>query len=229
MDANHQGFKMASLTLGSLSLAISLLAVAISAFTLWWTSFRRGTIKMTQPATIYFGPDENGSPKVYLRSLLYSTSKRGQLIEHMYVTLRRGETRQTFNIWVYGDRELARGSGLFVGDNGLTANHHFLLPAQETGFQFRPGDYALEVHARRVGVQASEVLARANLAITEQESAHISSGSGGVYYDWGPESARYHSHFGIKSAVKKYSDTDVASLIRTMTDAISGKSEDKPD
>lgn len=220
---------MTPLTFSSLSFAISLVAVAISALTLWWTSFRRGAIKMTQPAAIFFGPDENGSPKVYLRSLLYSTAKRGQLIEHMYVTLHRSETRQTFNIWVYGDRDLARGSGLFVGDNGLTANHHFLLPAQETGFQFRPGEYALEVHVRRVGDQTSHILAKASLTITEQESTHITSGKGGVYFDWGPESGRYHPHLDTKTATKKYTDADIADMMGAIAGALSSKPKSEPD
>lgn len=220
---------MTASTFSFFSFALSMIAVGISAFTLWWTSFRRGTIRMTQPATIFFGPDENGSPKVYLRSLLYSTSKRGQLVEHMYVTLLRAETRQTFNIWVYGDRDLARGSGLFVGENGLTANHHFLLPPQESGFQFRPGEYALEVHTRRVGDRASHVLAKANLTITEQESTQVTSGSGGVYFDWGPESGRYHPHLGKRAvAAKKYSDADVAAMIKAMTEAISGTLKGEP-
>lgn len=209
-----------------ISLALSLLAVGISGLTLYLTYFRRGRICMTQPAAIFFGPDENGSPKVYLRTLLYSTAKRGQLIEHMYVTLRRGETRQAFNIWVYGDRDLSRGSGLFVGDNGLTANHHFLLPAQETGFQFRPGDYELEVHARRVRDDSSHVLARATLSVTVTDADHIAHGSGGVYFDWGPESGRYHSHLDTKSAVKKYSDGDLAAMMNAMAGALERKAPD---
>ena len=44
---------------------------------------------MTQPTVIYFGPDaprgREGSPppKVYLRTLLFATSKRGRVIESM--------------------------------------------------------------------------------------------------------------------------------------------------
>jgi hypothetical protein len=56
---------------------------------------------------------DRGGSKVFLRTLLYSTSKRGVVIENMYVTARRGETRQNFNIWVYRDSgRLSRGSGL---------------------------------------------------------------------------------------------------------------------
>lgn len=210
-----------TMDVAELSILFSLVAVAISGITLYLTFLRRGQIRMTQPAAIFFGPDENGSPKVYLRTLLYSTSKRGQLIEHMYVTLRRGETRQTFNIWVYGHRDdLVRGSGLFVADSGVAANHHFLLPAQETGFQFRAGDYSLEVFARRVRDKESHVLAHAVLSLTATEAEHIAKGSGGVYFDWGPESARYHSHLDVKTAVKKYSDADLAAMVTALSEGL---------
>src|SRR5436853_6333630 len=99
------------------SLAISVIALVISATTAWLTLFRRGTVKMTQPTVIFFGPDNDGegSPKVFLRTLLYSTAKRGHIVESMWVKLRRGESSQIFNIWVYGDTSLTRGSGLHVG------------------------------------------------------------------------------------------------------------------
>ena len=109
----------------SISIVVSVPALAISVATAWLTLFRRGTVRMTQPTTIYFGADASSSPspKVYLRTLLYSTAKRGQIIESMFVKLRRGESIQTFNIWVYGEGSLARGSGLYVGENGVTCNH----------------------------------------------------------------------------------------------------------
>jgi hypothetical protein len=128
-----------------LSITISALALGVSSVTAWLTLFRRGTVKMTQPTVIYFGPDAPRSrnvpppPKVYLRTLLFSTSKRGRVIESMHVTLSRNETRQNFNIWVYGDERLVRGSGLFVGETGVEANHHFLTPKDGASFRFVGG------------------------------------------------------------------------------------------
>lgn len=102
-------------------IAISILAIIISATTAWLTLFRRGTVKMTQPTVIFFGSDGSGErlPKVFFRTLLYSTAKRGHIVESMWVKLRRGESSQIFNIWVYGDASLARGSGLYVNENGF--------------------------------------------------------------------------------------------------------------
>ncbi len=96
------------------SITVSVLALAVSSVTAWLTLFRRGTVKMTQPTVIYFGPDtprsrdETPLPKVYLRTLLFATSKRGRVVESMHVALSRNETHQNFNIWVYGDERLLR-------------------------------------------------------------------------------------------------------------------------
>lgn len=85
-----------------LATAISLLALGVSGLTAWLTLFRRGTVQMTQLMVIFFGPDgpdhsgTSPSSKVFLRTLIFSTSKRGRVIESMYLTLTRNESRQKF-------------------------------------------------------------------------------------------------------------------------------------
>src|SRR5690348_6823933 len=99
-----------------ISIGISALALFVSALTGWLTLLRKGRILMTQPTVIYFGPDNNpkSQDKVFLRTLLCVTGKRGHIIENMFVRLHRGETQQNFNIWIYGDADSRRGSGLFI-------------------------------------------------------------------------------------------------------------------
>jgi hypothetical protein len=179
---------------------ISLAALTVSGVTAWLTLFRRGTVGMTRPTVVFFGPDggpREGAPprpKVFLRSLLYSTGKRGHIVESMYVVLRRGETRQTFNIWVYGDERLTRGSGLFVGDTGVVCNHHFLLPEDGTQFQFLAGDYRLDVFASIVGWSLTLHLADITLTLPEAAALQLRDPECGIYFDWGPDSRRYHAH-----------------------------------
>jgi len=179
-----------------ISIVVSITALAVSMATAWLTLFRRGTVRMTQPTTIYFGADSSASssPKVYLRTLLYSTAKRGQIIESMFVKLRRGESIQTFNIWVYGEGSLARGSGLYVGENGVTCNHHFLLPSDGTQFDFLPGEYKVEVYASLVGVRQPLLLYVTGLSLSEQMAKQLHDRECGVYFDWGPDSGHYHAH-----------------------------------
>jgi len=183
------------------SLTVSVLALAISAATAWLTLFRRGTVQMTQPTVIFFGfdtphrPGESGSPKIFLRTLLFTTSKRGRIVENMYVTLCRGGTRQNFNVWVYGERaQLVRGSGVFVGETGVEANHHFLTPKDEEAFRFFAGNYRVEVFARLLGDRKHISLFSQALDLTPEIAAALQNTNSGVYFDWAPDSGRYLAH-----------------------------------
>jgi hypothetical protein len=176
-----------------INIILSVLALVISG-TIAWLTLRHGTVRMTQPTTIYFGFDIMiASPKVYLRTLLYSSAKRGQIIESMFVKLQRGESIQTFKIWVYGEDSLARGSGLYVGEEGVAYNHHFTLPSDGTRFEFLPGDYRVEVYASLVG-KTPLLLYATNLTLAEQAASQLKNTDCGVFFDWGPDSGRYHAH-----------------------------------
>jgi hypothetical protein len=181
-----------------LAILISILALTISALTAWLTLLRRGTVKMTRPSVIYFGPD--GGPKtgrenkVYLRTLLFSTSKRGQIVEAMYVSLRRNESKQNFSIWVYGDKSLVRGSGLFVGESGITVSHHFLPPKETHPFKFVEGTYQIEVFAKLLGKNQTLSLFSDELVVNATAASAMESEDCGLYFDWGPEGGRYVPH-----------------------------------
>jgi len=175
------------------SIAISSLALLISGITFWLTYLKKGLVKMTQPTNIYLGNDSVNFrlPKVYLRTLLYSTSKKGHIIESFYVKLKRGETSQNFNIWVYGNDKLERGSGLFVGQEGVVFNHHFLLPKDGTDYRFLAGDYILKVYCKLVGNESHKQILSINLTLSESESKELQDISKGLNFDWGPDSNRY--------------------------------------
>jgi hypothetical protein len=185
------------------SLAISALALALSALTAWLTLFRRGTIKMTQPTLIFFGPDINTLPaaarthipKIYFRTLLFSTSKRGRVIENMHVALSRNETHQNFNLWSYGETQLHRGSGLFIGETGMALNHHFLAPMDAGTFQFLSGKYRLEVFAHLLGTRKPLRLFVQELEVTPDLARVLLTEIGsGLFFNWGPDSSRYFAH-----------------------------------
>jgi hypothetical protein len=183
-----------------IALVISILSLLVSVSTAWLTLFRRGTVKMTQPTVIFLGPDSPRSipdiplPKVFLRTLLFSTSKRGRIIESMHVALSRNETHQNFNIWVYGNEKLVRGSGLFVGETGVEANHHFLAPRDGNSFRFTEGHYKLDVFARLLGDEKQMRLFSQGLEISRELAAALAEPHAGVYFDWGPDSSHYLPH-----------------------------------
>jgi hypothetical protein len=183
-----------------LSTAVSALALIISLVTAWLTFFRRGSLRMTQPTVIFFGPDGGRPPgrkpklKVFLRTLLFSTSRRGQTVESLYVNLQRRESKQNFSIWVYGDKTLARGSGLHVGFEGMACNHHFLLPDDETQFPLLPGDYVLRVFGKRVCDRGPQQLSQISLYLSERDAQQLLEEGTGIYFDWGPDQEKYYTH-----------------------------------
>lgn len=183
------------------SVTISVLALAVSVTTAWLTLVHRGTVKMTRPTQIFFGWDHSRwediseSPKIYLRSLMFATSKRGRVVESMHVLLTRGEVQQIFNIWVYGEREkLVRGSGLFVGETGVEANHHFLLAPNGEAFRFAAGQYRVDVLVHVVGDEQQRLLFSDELEVTSEAADEMRISGAGLYFDWAPDALRYISH-----------------------------------
>jgi hypothetical protein len=181
--------------MSSISIGISVLALLISGLSLWLANFRRGRLRVTRPTVIFFGPDgsEGGISKIYLRTLLYCTAKRGIVVENLYVRLRRGELQQNFNIWVYGDKELARGSGLFVSHEGIATNHHFLQPTDIATFAFSAGHYTLDILVKTIDDVKPRLLTSCTVNIDAQEASRLADDATGIYFDWGPDSGRYVS------------------------------------
>ncbi|SEK87978.1 hypothetical protein [Xaviernesmea oryzae] len=180
-----------------IALIISGMALAVSAITAWLTFFRIGKLRMTRPSLIFFGYDTTPGkpdPKVFLRGLLFSTSKRGQLIENLYVRLKRGEAAQNFSLWFHGDSNgLSVGGGLFVGSDGVATNHHFVLSSDQKHFSFQPGILSLEVFGNVVGKQ-TELLFKTELTLTSEHAEALSNIDCGLHFNWGPESRTYYAH-----------------------------------
>ena len=123
-------------------------------FTAWFTILRRGTIRSTLPSFIAFRYDFVGKvhpqAKIFLRVLLYSTGKRGLVLENLSLRVHEGTRSEEFAFWGHGDKDLVRGSGLFLGENGVVTNHHFNPINSEELFVFSPGAYDLELVAKLV-------------------------------------------------------------------------------
>ncbi|MBS1504350.1 MAG: hypothetical protein JST32_19975 [Bacteroidetes bacterium] len=198
-----------------LSIAISLIALTLSALTFWLTRIKKGGVKMTRPTVIFFGPDGGGEKhsKVFIRTLLYSTSDRGQYIQNMYIRLRRGESIQNFNVWVYDDNGLVRGSGLFIDKSGIACNHHFLLPKDGNNYLFLAGDYVLQVYIETVHKSPQKIFEQA-LHLTKHQQDEMSSKKSGVYFDWAPNTQNYFSHVDANPS----KDRELSDLIKKLTE-----------
>ena len=177
-------------------IVIASLALALSGVTAWLTLLRKGTLKMTKPTVIYFGPDggARASPKIYLRALLYSTSKKTQIIESMFVRVERSDTVQNFNIWVHGNQALRRGSGVYVPEHGYASDHHFLLPDDAADFLWKAGEHKIQLLARLVGSTEPVPLFETSLTLRPEDQEALGDPDVGIYFDWVANTGDYQAH-----------------------------------
>jgi len=163
--------------------------------TAWLTLFRKGTVRMTQPTIIGFFRHTSDGPRVFLPTLLFSTSKQTHVVENIYATLRRGDTIQTFSIWAHGETQanMTRASGLSVGQSGIFHNHHFMLPPDGSKYEFLPGDYVLDIFAQVFGESSSARLGDSlHLVISREDAEACKDDNTGVVFNWAPDARRYY-------------------------------------
>lgn len=178
-----------------ISPVVSLIALAVSLFTLWFTILRRGIVRSTHPSFVAFRYDfvEKSVPqaKIFFRSLLFSTGKRGQVIESLFLRVREGSRQAEFSFWGYGDKDLVRGSGLFVPETGIATNHHFNPVDSETLFLFSQGSYSLELVAKLVGRERLVSLWNVTLEMPAGVFGFTIARETAVFYSWSPEQRCY--------------------------------------
>jgi hypothetical protein len=188
-----------------LSFAVSALALLLSGIVAWLT-LRRGTLKMTKPAFIAFCYDvgRNGQPlpKIFIRALLYSTGKRGQVVENMYIVVQSGKRRHTFNVWGHGDDKLSRGSGLFVGETGMAANHHFNPPSDSTALDYLPGNYEVQIFATLPGQSNPIHLRTVVVSIDQSTQLSARDSDSSIWFDWQPNENRYQAHTEMRRGLR---------------------------
>jgi hypothetical protein len=131
-----------------------------------------------------------------LRTLIYSTGKRGYVIENMFVNLLREKAvEEPFHIWGLGEKPLVRGSGLFVDQTGVASNHHFTQGYPPRDFAFTSGQYELEVFAVKAGRAKPRRLCEVRLTVSLEPSEVVEGAGCAYWFDWDPEQNRYHRRF----------------------------------
>jgi hypothetical protein len=189
-----------------ISIIVSVFSLAISGTTAWLSVFRRGRLAMTMPSVVFFGYDEVPTtiPKVFLRTLLYSTATQGQVVETMYITVNYPSGgRRIFSTWGLDEgSKLVPGSGLYVGRSGVAANHHFVHSMHDLPFDFQPGVYRLEVSARVAGRRQPCRLALVSIDLSHA-NAHALSKHDGVVFERTPDTLEYLGHIQQRPAVRR--------------------------
>ncbi len=186
---------MSNVTLSCLSIIMSFFSLILSLFTVWLLYLYKGKIKMTQPTWVAFGYDGPGigESKIYLRTLIVSTAKRGRIIENIFLKVHRGESLQNFNIWVYGQKNnLSRGSGIYIGQDGVVCDHHFLLPKDCANYEFSPGSYKIEIFFSILGVKKDFLVRTLELVLSHEHVKNIKEGNM-IFFDWAPNTKTYYA------------------------------------
>jgi len=148
---------------------------------------------MTHPTIICLAFEGmGGEPKVFLRTLLYSSSKQGIIVESLFLKLLNNGLPQIFSVWAYGDKGLVRGSGLYVGEQGVEVYHHFIVPKTEKDYKFLPGWQTVEIYTVIKGKKKK--LCSLQLEITQEMADTLSQGTLGIFFDWNPELNSYLAH-----------------------------------
>lgn len=180
----------------TLSDILSIAALAVSLFTAWFTILRRGTVRSTHPSFVAFRYDfitgkSVPQAKIFLRALLFSTGKRGQVVESLFLRVHEGTRQAEFSFWGHGDKDLVRGSGLFVPETGVATNHHFNPVDSETLIRFSHGSYSMELVAKLVGQKSLVSLWTVRLDIPEGVFDTTIARETAVFFNWSPEGQRY--------------------------------------
>jgi hypothetical protein len=188
--------------MATLPLLISVVSLVLSVTVAWLTLLRRGNLGMTHPMLIGF-LYEGEQPKVFFRAMLYATGKRGHIIEALYLNVRRGRSTQMFSFWMYGEtKDLKIGSGMRVGDDGVSFNHHFLPPKDAVSFAFLAGDYAIGTYARILNRKTPVLLSTVKLSLSPELADALRDHSKGVLFTWRPDSQDYRGDVSIPVAAE---------------------------
>jgi hypothetical protein len=181
----------------TISPVVSTIALIVSLITAWFTILRRGSVRSTHPSFVAFRYDFVDKPvvqaKVFLRTLIFSTGKRGLVIESLFLRVREGARFEEFSFWGYGDKDLVRGSGIFVPETGVVTNHHFNPWHTEKLFRFSHGTYRLELVAKLVARKRLVSLWTIELDVPAGTYDTSIARETVVFFNWSPEEQRYIS------------------------------------
>jgi hypothetical protein len=177
-------------TIALIGAAISLVSLGVASATMYFAWLRRGRLRMTRPSVVAFA-FEGRAPKIILRTMLYSTAQRGKMIESMHVKLCRDSSEDEFSFWGYGEaKELVPG-GLYVGQTGVAAYHHFIRSRPE--YPFVDGDYIIKIFARQPSDREPRLLSEVPVRINGAEMGALGN-LNAVRYELQPDGQTYRGH-----------------------------------
>lgn len=113
------------------------------------------------------------------------------VIENLFLRVSEGTRSEEFSFWGYGDKDLVRGSGIFVPEIGVVTYHHFNPLHTEKLFWFTQGTYTLELVAKVVAKKRLVSLWSIQLDVPAGAYDASIPRDRAIYFNWSPEERRY--------------------------------------
>ncbi|MCQ3932231.1 MAG: hypothetical protein DPW16_17415 [Chloroflexi bacterium] len=183
-------------TLGIINFTVAIISLIISLMTIWLTLLKKGNLRMTRPSVVAFAFDvEKGRkiPKIFLRTLLFSTAQQGQVIESMYVKIQEGNIVHTLTEWgYYHDSQLVLGGGLYVPHEGIASYHHFLLTGDIAEYKLSAGEYDIEIFAKLINRKSFVSLFKLHITLDKHLAETVTNKNAGVMFTWDPIRVEYN-------------------------------------
>ena len=195
---------MASFVLSIIAIFVSMIGVLISSITFWILYLHKGTIKITKPRLIALGyerHENHRTPKVVIRSLLFSTSNKGIVIDNIRVKVTNHNNSKDFSLWAYGVETLLVGSGLFISKEGKDSYHHFLPIAFSSDFEFHTGNILLEIYVTITHHKKDKLLDSITLSLTKEHEDALNKGEM-IIFNWESALNKYETCISNSSKEK---------------------------
>ena len=140
---------------------------------------------------IWFCQKRTSTSKIFLRTLLFSTGKRGNVVENLFLRVKGNNNIEEFSFWGHGDTNLTRGSGLYVNESGIVTNHHFNPVNAEKLFLFKKDKYEIELVAKIIGKKKLKTLSEFTLIVPSDLFEKNISQNDAIYFNWSDEKNEY--------------------------------------
>jgi len=138
-----------------ISQIVSIIALFVSLFTAWFTIFRRGRVRSTQPSFVAFRYDFVGQQrplaKIFLRTMLFSTGKRVGSSRPYFFAFAKDRARRSFRFGATETRSLFAAAACSYPK---AASSPIITPIhcmRTVAFRFSQGTYNLELALKLVG------------------------------------------------------------------------------
>lgn len=171
---------------------VASLSLCISSIVAWFTLFRRGQLQMTNPSMIGLCVEQN-KLKIFFTSMLYSTGRKGHIVESIFLKVRHTESLQIFNHWSdFRDGNFVSDAGLKVGEDGVCRTLCFVPSLAGANFGVLIGKYEIEVLCKVANCKRPKLLSTLTLELSSFQASAVQEGIP-IAFQWGPASKSYHS------------------------------------